>query len=347
MSAFKRAEKVFKGCSCVQEAIDAGALDLASLADQDERLVLRTVTRMWARDTTEFSFAEYSGVHVLAGVLDRKQQVELAYSALHECLAPPNCTNLHAHWDASKRCELDSIWPRDGPVLDALYESLPAAAGGRLVLPRSVTLSRVRWATLGYQYNWTERSYSRGNYVAFPARLADVARQLAQGCQSRFDMQAQAGIVNFYPEGQVMGGHQDDGEEALDGPVVSISVGSPCVFLLGGLGKDEEPLPILLRSGDVLLLGGGSRLRYHGVPRVWVHADGPPACLAPDTAGQTRIHTSACACFLTPEVQNRPDPPQVGVFSCSCGGVEVAEVRRALLYLLQARINVNLRQVFR
>ena len=30
----------------------------------------------------------------------------------------------------------------------------------------------------------------------------------------------------------------------------------------------EEPLALLCRSGDVIVMGGDSRLRYHGVPRV-------------------------------------------------------------------------------
>mmetsp|Transcript_36579 Transcript_36579/g.89347 ORF Transcript_36579/g.89347 Transcript_36579/m.89347 type:complete len:136 (-) Transcript_36579:196-603(-) len=32
--------------------------------------------------------------------------------------------------------------------------------------------------------------------------------------------------------------------------------------------RDAPPLAVLLRSGDVVLLGGASRFCYHGVPRV-------------------------------------------------------------------------------
>lgn len=332
LSAFRRAEKLYKACGSADEAVAAGALDLHRPSEQ-ALLVQRGETRVvWGRSCTELSFAGYCGVHVLCGALDRKQQVELAYNALHECLAPPNCTNLHAHWDVSKRAELDTIWQCDGPLLDD-----SESAG----LSRSTTLSRVRWATLGFQYNWTERSYSKSKFVPFPARLCSFAQELALRCGSGFDMHAEAAIVNFYPEGQVMGGHQDDGEEALESPVVSLSIGSPCVFLLGGRDKDEAPLALLLRSGDVLILGGESRLRYHGVPRVWVQAEGPPAYLHPDTeAGQ--VHTSACPAFLEPEA-----PLPFSVSECSCGGVTATEVRRALRYLQWARININLRQVFR
>jgi alkylated DNA repair protein alkB family protein 1 len=40
------------------------------------------------------------------------------------------------------------------------------------------------------------------------------------------------------------------------------------VFLLGGLGLDEKPTAMLIRSGDVVIMSGGSRLCYHGVPRI-------------------------------------------------------------------------------
>ncbi len=40
------------------------------------------------------------------------------------------------------------------------------------------------------------------------------------------------------------------------------------VVSAGGDNKDVAPTPILLRSGDVVVMGGESRLAYHGVPRV-------------------------------------------------------------------------------
>lgn len=46
------------------------------------------------------------------------------------------------------------------------------------------------------------------------------------------------------------------------------SLGCSCIFLIGGTSKDEAPDAILLRSGDVVLMGGATRLSYHGVPRI-------------------------------------------------------------------------------
>lgn len=62
---------------------------------------------------------------------------------------------------------------------------------------------------------------------------------------------AQACIVNYYNGKSSMGGHRDDLELALDKPLVSLSVGRPAVFLLGGTTKETVPVvPILVRPGD-------------------------------------------------------------------------------------------------
>ena len=49
-------------------------------------------------------------------------------------------------------------------------------------------------------------------------------------------------------------------------PIVSVSLGCSGIFLLGGRSKDIAPVPILLRSGDVVVMSGESRYCYHGVP---------------------------------------------------------------------------------
>jgi len=76
-------------------------------------------------------------------------------------------------------------------------------------------------------------------------------------------------LINYYPNGSAkMGMHQDRDEEAVDAPVLSISLGDTCVFRVGGFERKGPTSSIRLASGDVLVLGGASRLRFHGVDRV-------------------------------------------------------------------------------
>lgn len=59
-------------------------------------------------------------------------------------------------------------------------------------------------------------------------------------------------------------------------PIVALSVGCPAVFLMGSETRDAPPTALLLRSGDAVVLAGGARGCYHGVPRVFTDEALPP-----------------------------------------------------------------------
>lgn len=65
----------------------------------------------------------------------------------------------------------------------------------------------------------------------------------------------------------------------------------------GGPTKDTEPVSMLLRSGDILVMGQSARLAVHGVPKVFSKAF-PPCYLHPSTAGREKIHLMGCPLFL-------------------------------------------------
>lgn len=46
------------------------------------------------------------------------------------------------------------------------------------------------------------------------------------------------------------------------------SFGQSAIFLLGGKTRDQAPLAMYLRSGDIMIMAGDSRLAYHAVPRI-------------------------------------------------------------------------------
>ncbi len=65
-----------------------------------------------------------------------------------------------------------------------------------------------------------------------------------------------------------MGLHQDKDEDEMAAPVVSISLGAPCTFRMGGNKRDDPSQSTRLVSGDVVVMGGTARLAYHGVDRI-------------------------------------------------------------------------------
>jgi len=78
----------------------------------------------------------------------------------------------------------------------------------------------------------------------------------------------EACLINFYDAAARMGQHQDSDEAALAAPVLSVSLGSSCVFRFGGTTRAGKTSALTLASGDVLLLQGRARLIYHGVARI-------------------------------------------------------------------------------
>jgi alkylated DNA repair protein (DNA oxidative demethylase) len=67
-----------------------------------------------------------------------------------------------------------------------------------------------------------------------------------------------------------MGLHRDadEGEAGFAAPVVSISLGDPARFRIGGLSRKDPTESVVLNSGDVVVMGGAARLAYHGIDRV-------------------------------------------------------------------------------
>jgi DNA oxidative demethylase len=78
----------------------------------------------------------------------------------------------------------------------------------------------------------------------------------------------QACLVNVYGPQARMGLHQDRDEEDFAAPVVSLSLGDSCLFRVGGSKRSDPTRSIRLGSGDAVVLGGDTRLAFHGVDRI-------------------------------------------------------------------------------
>ncbi|MDZ7600764.1 MAG: alpha-ketoglutarate-dependent dioxygenase AlkB [Hoeflea sp.] len=79
----------------------------------------------------------------------------------------------------------------------------------------------------------------------------------------------QACLVNFYDDKARMGLHQDRDETDFSAPVLSISLGDACLFRIGGTERGGPSRSFRLESGDIVVLGGESRLAFHGVDRIY------------------------------------------------------------------------------
>lgn len=120
--------------------------------------------------------------------------------------------------------------------------------------------------TRGYRYQGTDPVSGR----PWP-RMPDAFCELAQAAAAEAGYPGfvpDACLVNRYQPGARMGLHQDKNEVDFSQPIVSVSLGLPAVFQFGGLKRNDRPVNIPLAHGDVVVWGGPSRLRYHGVLRL-------------------------------------------------------------------------------
>ena len=114
----------------------------------------------------------------------------------------------------------------------------------------------------GYRYQSTHPEQGTV-WPAFPESILAVWYEVA-----RYPHPPEACLVNFYGDGAKMGLHQDRDEEDFAAPVVSISLGDTAIFRIGGTTRGGKTQSLKLESGDVLVMGGASRLSFHGIDRV-------------------------------------------------------------------------------
>ncbi|MFF3850220.1 alpha-ketoglutarate-dependent dioxygenase AlkB family protein [Streptomyces sp. NPDC002328] len=141
--------------------------------------------------------------------------------------------------------------------------------GGGTMTARQVCLG---WHWYPYAYSRTVVDGDGAPVKPFPAWLGELGRRAladALGPQAGGAAEYDIALINFYDGDARMGMHRD-ADETSDAPVVSLSLGDTCVFRFGNTETRTRPYTdVELRSGDLFVFGGPSRLAHHGVPRVF------------------------------------------------------------------------------
>jgi len=102
------------------------------------------------------------------------------------------------------------------------------------------------------------------SWPALPAAL-----QKLWDAVSGYPAPPEACLINWYRDDAKMGLHVDNDEQNIQAPVVSVSLGDPALFRLGGPKRGGPTKGLKLFSGDVVVLAGDARLCHHGVSKVY------------------------------------------------------------------------------
>ena len=319
-----------------------------------------------------YGIKDYPGILYWPQAISSALQLELAYRAISEYCEPPHATNIDLQPPkASEVVNRDdetmwALWKRDNDHennqciqdIDSSNktETPPKKrnkTGQQSQIKHYKRFQKLSWSTMGYHYDWTARCYHQDLQSPMPPLLGDLACRFAQTAllhysnvngsgsttstsSTNLQFSPTASIVNFYNAKSIMGGHRDDLEFALDKPIVSISLGLPGVFLLGGQTKEDGPvLPILIRPGDVLCMGAESRLNFHGMARI-----------LPISIELPRIEAALCP-KEGDQISNTFSSSSSSSSSSNEKKIPEHEERAVKDFLSKHRINMNVRQVYK
>ena len=139
----------------------------------------------------------------------------------------------------------------------------PVTGWGKPMSVRITAAGRFCWFSDRRGYRYIEAHPATGR--TFPP-IPALALSAWRAFETRVD--PDCCLINHYREGARMGLHQDRDEADFGFPVVSLSLGDPALFRIGGTERGNPTRSFWLESGDVMVLSGENRLRFHGIDRI-------------------------------------------------------------------------------
>jgi len=139
----------------------------------------------------------------------------------------------------------------------------PVTRFGKPMSVRMTSAGRLGWYSDRRGYRYEPRHPQGTDWPPIPASVLGVWRALVGRGHD-----PDCCLINYYAGEARMGLHQDRDEADFSWPVLSISLGDEAVFRIGGTTRGGPTESLRLRSGDVVILSGPSRLAYHGIDRV-------------------------------------------------------------------------------
>ncbi|KAH9772582.1 alpha-ketoglutarate-dependent dioxygenase alkB [Citrus sinensis] len=313
-------------------------LDFKSILDsynQNGQLPPGIVAVQCGFNSPVFLLENHPGFYFIPGALSMQEQSQWIRESLTSFPQPPNRTNHNAFYgpidDLFNAVKEKKVLLEEESSIGSLdlgassctsnedahrwkfYEEDIATLRGKTCksVKAGVLLRKLRWCTLGLQFDWSKRNYNVSlPHKKIPDALCQLAKRLAAPAMPiGEEFQPEAAIVNYFGLGDTLGGHLDDMEADWSKPIVSMSLGCKAIFLLGGKSREDPPLAMFLRSGDAVLMAGEARECFHGVPRIFTDRE------------------NAEIASLDLQFSHEDDP-------------------FFLEYIRNSRININIRQVF-
>ncbi|KAL8809523.1 MAG: hypothetical protein Q9223_003031 [Gallowayella weberi] len=254
------------------------ALDIFRLEEVFTRFETCNSNHLKLHDVKVYEHSNLPGLQFVPSLLPHNIQIRLLSRLLNRDLTDPrHKTNVHFHhtvlydtpsfhpthnMNCSNGFEKFSFFDCS-PTSSHSFPALDPSTHNPLTVPHFLN-RKLRWMTLGSQYDWTSKAYPAGSPPEFPKDIAQLTRGIFP------HIQPEAAIVNFYTPGDTLSIHRDVSEES-DVGLVSISLGCDAIFIAGienTATTELEYVVMRLKSGDAVYMSGPSRYAWHSVPQV-------------------------------------------------------------------------------
>ena len=171
---------------------------------------------------------------------------------------------------------MPAIWQAVEDVLRQAPLRQMQTPGGYTMSVAMSNCGELGWISDRHGYRYSRLDPQSGQpWPAMPEILQELARIWA--AEAGFDnFVSNACLINCYQAGSKMSLHLDRDERDFAHPILTLSLGLPARFMLGGLQRQDPYRKLLLQHGDVLVFGGPARLCFHGIMPL---ADGDHALL--------------------------------------------------------------------
>ncbi|CAO2655255.1 Nn.00g103190.m01.CDS01 [Neocucurbitaria sp. VM-36] len=224
-------------------------------------------------DAQIFEHRDFPGLQVISGLLPPETQVLFTSCLMHRDLADPSHKiNLQADYNipypptpTSQACRFDnSFFIRERAATDdCLIPKVPDKQ--RPLNNEQFLYTKLRWLTLGEQYDWPTRSYAK-HTTPFPKDLSALVTGLFP------HIRPESGVVLMYSAKDFMPVHRDVSEQCQRA-LASFSVGCDGIFIMAR-GEDDgegeiapKTVAIRVHSGDCVHLTGEARWAWHAMAR--------------------------------------------------------------------------------
>lgn len=231
---------------------------------------------------TIYEHKYFPGLRLYPSLLPPECQFLMLDSVLHRDLANPlHKTNIHQDYEIpylpnGATGQPESFFTYPPHSKHQVFTPINPHSNHKLLNTTQFLHKRLRWLTLGSQYDWTTRSYPAESPTPFPPDVSSLVTTLFQN-----SFKPESGVVLLYGTKDYMPVHRDVSEECQRG-LASFTLGCDGLFIISkdkkrddGEKPDEddeeremEMCVLRVRSGGCVWMGGETRWCWHAMPKI-------------------------------------------------------------------------------